>query len=62
MTPQQAILFVILILVFVMLIWGRWRYDLVAFIALMVAVLAGVVPVAGTRYCVVLRGIYPSRN
>ncbi len=46
MTPQQAILFVILVLVFVMLIWGRWRYDLVAFIALMVALLSGVVPVS----------------
>ena len=46
MTPQQAILFVILVLVFVMLIWGRWRYDLVAFIALMAALLTGVVPVS----------------
>ena len=46
MTAQQAILFVILVLVFVMLIWGRWRYDLVAFIALMVALLSGVVPVS----------------
>ena len=46
MTPQQAILFVILALVFVMLIWGRWRYDLVAFIALMAALLTGVVPVS----------------
>ena len=46
MTLQQAILFVILVLVFVMLIWGRWRYDLVAFIALMVALLSGVVPVS----------------
>jgi di/tricarboxylate transporter len=46
MTAQQAILFVILVLVFVMLIWGRWRYDLVAFIALMAALLTGVVPVS----------------
>ena len=46
MTPQQAILFVILVLVFVMLIWGRWRYDLVAFIALLAALLTGVVPVS----------------
>jgi di/tricarboxylate transporter len=30
--------------VFVFLVWGRWRYDLVAFTALVVAVLAGVVP------------------
>jgi di/tricarboxylate transporter len=34
-----------LFLVFVFLVWGRWRYDLVAFVALMVALLAGVVPV-----------------
>jgi len=46
MTTQQAILFVILVLVFVMLIWGRWRYDLVAFIGLMAALLFGVVPVS----------------
>ena len=46
MTLQQTVLFVILVLVFVMLIWGRWRYDLVAFIALMAALLTGVVPVS----------------
>jgi di/tricarboxylate transporter len=46
MTLQQGILFVILVLVFVMLIWGRWRYDLVAFIALLAALLTGVVPVS----------------
>ncbi len=27
------------------LIWGRWRYDLVAFVALLVALLTGLVPV-----------------
>ena len=30
---------------FAFLIWGRWRYDLVAFVALLVALLTGVVPV-----------------
>jgi len=30
--------------VFVFLIWGRWRYDLVAFVALLTALLTGVVP------------------
>ncbi len=39
-------LFALLFLVFVLLIWGRWRYDLVAFSALVVAVLTGVVPVS----------------
>jgi len=46
MTLQQATLFTILLLVFVLLIWGRWRYDLVAFIALLAALLTGVVPVS----------------
>ena len=44
MTQDQAMLFGLLFFVFVFLIWGRWRYDLVAFIALLVAVLTGVVP------------------
>jgi di/tricarboxylate transporter len=45
LTPDQIILFGILLFVFVFLIWGRWRYDLVAFVALMLALLSGVVPV-----------------
>ncbi len=44
MTTDQIILFAILALLFAFLIWGRWRYDLVAFAALMVALLANVVP------------------
>jgi di/tricarboxylate transporter len=44
MTSDQAILFALLFFVFVFLIWGRWRYDLVAFAALTIAVIAGVVP------------------
>jgi di/tricarboxylate transporter len=44
MTADQTILFSILFFVFVFLIWGRWRYDLVAFVALMLALLTGVVP------------------
>jgi len=43
-TTDQAMLFTILFFVFVFLIWGRWRYDLVAFVALLVALLTGVVP------------------
>jgi len=46
MTGDQTILFTLLFGVFVFLIWGRWRYDLVAFAALLVAVLTGVVPKA----------------
>ena len=41
---DQNILFVLLFFVFVFLVWGRWRYDLVAFSALMVAAAAGVIP------------------
>ncbi len=44
MTTDQALLFSLLFLVFVFLIWGRWRYDLVAFVALIAALLMGLVP------------------
>ncbi|MGB3095804.1 MAG: SLC13 family permease [Candidatus Deferrimicrobiaceae bacterium] len=44
MTPDQIILFSLLVFVFVFLIWGRWRYDLVAFVAILAALLTGVVP------------------
>ena len=44
MTTEQVLLFGLLFFVFVFLIWGRWRYDLVAFVALLIALLTGVVP------------------
>lgn len=44
MTTDQTILFALFGLVFGLLLWGRWRYDLVAFGALMIAVVLGVVP------------------
>lgn len=44
MNTDQAILFGLLLFVFVFLIWGRWRYDLVAFVALLIALLTGIVP------------------
>jgi di/tricarboxylate transporter len=43
-TRDQIILFTLLGFVFVFLVWGRWRYDIVAFCALLVALIAGVVP------------------
>ena len=46
MTLHQIILFTLLVSVFASLIWGRWRYDLVAFAALVMAVMTGVVPAA----------------
>lgn len=44
MTTDQAMLFAVLGAVFVLLIWGRWRYDIVAFGALVACLLLGVVP------------------
>lgn len=44
MTIDQGILFFLLTLIFVFLIWGRFRYDLVAFAALVIATIIGVVP------------------
>ncbi|GKY88364.1 SLC13 family permease [Sinisalibacter aestuarii] len=43
MTSEQIILFSLFAAVFGLLLWGRFRYDLVAFTALMVAVVLGVV-------------------
>jgi di/tricarboxylate transporter len=44
MTKDQIILFTLLGFVFVFLVWGRWRYDIVAFCALLIALMAGVIP------------------
>ncbi len=44
MTQDQMILFTLLVVVFGMLIWGKFRYDQVAFGALVVALIIGVVP------------------
>jgi di/tricarboxylate transporter len=44
MSFDQIFLFALLGCVFVLLIWGRWRFDLVAFGALVAALLAGVIP------------------
>ena len=44
MTAPQVTLLAILCALFVLLAWGRWRYDVVAFAALIAAVVAGVVP------------------
>ncbi|MEX0303570.1 MAG: SLC13 family permease [Leisingera sp.] len=44
MSFDQAVLFALFAAVFALLLWGRWRYDLVAFAALMAAVVLGVVP------------------
>ncbi len=44
MTFHQLFLFGLLAAIFAMLIWGRFRYDAVAFVGLVAAYLAGVVP------------------
>ncbi|WP_424942257.1 SLC13 family permease [Aliiroseovarius crassostreae] len=44
MTTDQIILFSLFTAVFALLLWGRFRYDLVAFSALMLGVVLGVVP------------------
>ena len=44
MTPDQAIAFAVLAGALVLFIWGRWRYDVVALLALLAVVLSGLVP------------------
>ena len=44
MTTDQVTLFILVALILFFLVWGRFRYDLVAFTALVVAFMLGVVP------------------
>jgi di/tricarboxylate transporter len=44
MTGEHVTIFLLLGILMLLLIWGRWRYDVVAFGALLVAVLTGLVP------------------
>ena len=44
MTPDQITLFALFGAVFGLLLWGKFRYDLVAFAALMAGVVLGVIP------------------
>jgi di/tricarboxylate transporter len=44
MISPQAVIFGTLVLTFALFLWGRWRYDVVAVIALLIATLAGPVP------------------
>ncbi|MEP2117534.1 MAG: SLC13 family permease [Bauldia litoralis] len=44
MTVDNILLFSLFIAVFALMIWGRFRYDLVAFAALIVAAVLGLVP------------------
>ncbi|MFW5867141.1 MAG: SLC13 family permease [Armatimonadota bacterium] len=44
MSVEQIIVFVVLGLALALFIWGRWRYDVVALMALLVVAVVGVVP------------------
>ena len=44
MTTDQIVLFSLFGIIFAFLLWGRFRYDLVAFGALLIALILGVVP------------------
>jgi di/tricarboxylate transporter len=44
MTTDQTILFSLITLIFIFLLWGKIRYDVTAFAALVLASLAGVIP------------------
>ena len=44
MIDDQTLLFILFVVIFVMLVWGRVRYDLVAFAALICAAALGLVP------------------
>ncbi|WP_410216664.1 SLC13 family permease [Paracoccus sp. (in: a-proteobacteria)] len=44
MTTPQIMLFSLLGVIIILMLWGRWRYDLVAFGGLITAVIMGIVP------------------
>ncbi len=44
MTLAQGLAFAIVAVMMALFVWGRWRYDLVAGMALLAAVIAGIVP------------------
>lgn len=45
MAAEQIFLLVLLVTILALFAWGRWRYDVVAFVALIVATVVGTVPV-----------------
>jgi di/tricarboxylate transporter len=42
---DQTVLFVLMGVVLALLVWGRWRYDAVAFGALVAGLILGVIPI-----------------
>ncbi len=49
-TGPQITIFAILLVLLILLVWGRWRYDVAAFLALLASVLLGVVPAENAFY------------
>jgi di/tricarboxylate transporter len=41
---QEIIVFIVLALTLVLFIWGRWRYDVVAMLALLAVTITGIIP------------------
>ncbi len=41
---EQIAVFVTIVLVLIMFVWGRWRYDLVAVIAMLIITISGITP------------------
>ncbi len=46
MSTDQYIVFLTLVFALVMFIWGKWRYDIVALMSLLIATITGIVPTA----------------
>jgi len=44
MTVPQIYIFVVLAATLTLFIWGRWRYDVVALLALLAVVIGGLIP------------------
>ncbi|MDH3241960.1 MAG: SLC13 family permease, partial [Alphaproteobacteria bacterium] len=44
MTLDQSLITALLVGLLGLFLWGRWRYDMVAFVALVVATMLGLVP------------------
>ena len=44
MTVPQIYIFVVLAAMLTLFIWGRWRYDVVALLALLAVVIGGLIP------------------
>jgi len=45
---EQYLVFAVLVVVLLLFAWGRWRYDLVAMVALLFLTLTGIVPTGDT--------------